>query len=69
LHYVRDTTFGEDRSRLRTGHAPQVVAALRNLALTLMRRTGATAIAATRRAFAFRPACALALLTATPTSP
>lgn len=66
LHYVRDGTFGEDHSRLRTGHAPQVVAALRNLALTLIRRTGATAIAATRRAFAFHPARALALLTAAP---
>lgn len=69
LHYVRDGTFGEDHSRLRTGHAPQVVAALRNLALTLMRRTGATAIAATRRAFAFHPARALALLTATSSAP
>src|SRR5437016_3343745 len=34
LHYVRDVTFGEDRSRLRTGNAPQVMAALRNLVIT-----------------------------------
>lgn len=25
-HYVRDVTFGEDRSRLRSGNAPQVLA-------------------------------------------
>ena len=62
LHYVRDVTFGEDRSRLRTGHAPQVMAALRNLVLTLIRRTGSHAIAATRRAFGYQPDKALALL-------
>src|SRR5438128_7206145 len=50
-HYVRDVTFGEDRSRLRTGAAPQVLAALRNLVITLIHRTGTTLIAATRRAF------------------
>ena len=61
-HWVRDVTFGEDRSRLRGGHAPQIMAALRNLCLTLIRRTGATAIAATRRSFAHHPAKALTLL-------
>ena len=62
LHYVRDVTFGEDRSRLRSGAAPQILAALRNLAITLMHRTGSTNIAASRRAFAYRPQRALALL-------
>jgi len=61
-HYVRDVTFGEDRSRLRTGHAPQVMAALRNLVLTLIRRTGTTQIAAYRRHLAAYPAKALRLL-------
>jgi predicted transposase YbfD/YdcC len=61
-HWVRDVTFGEDRSRLRGGHAPQIMAACRNLCLTLIRRTGATAIAAARRSFANHPAKALALL-------
>lgn len=61
-HWLRDVTFGEDRSRLRGGHAPQIMATLRNLCLTLIRRTGTTAIAPTRRAFASRPADALALL-------
>lgn len=54
-HYVRDVTFGEDRSRLRTGHAPQIMAALRNLALTLIHRTGSRTIAASRRTFAAHP--------------
>lgn len=62
LHYVRDVTFAEDRSRLRTGHAPQVMATLRNLALTLIRRSGSRAIAAARRAFGYQPDRALALL-------
>jgi hypothetical protein len=61
-HWLRDVTVGEDRSRLRGGHAPQILAALRNLGLTRTRRTGAAAIAATRRSFANHPAKALALL-------
>jgi predicted transposase YbfD/YdcC len=61
-HDVREVTFGEDRSRLRTGHAPQVMAALRNLALTLIRRSGSRAIAAARRAYGYQPDKALALL-------
>jgi hypothetical protein len=61
-HYVRDVTFGEDRSRLRTGAAPQILAALRNLVITLIHRTGTSLIAATRRAFSHEPAQAFALL-------
>lgn len=62
LHYVRDVTFGEDRSRFRTGNAPHLVATLRNLALTLIRRSGSSAIAAARRTFSYHPERALALL-------
>lgn len=65
-HFVRDVTFGEDRSALRSGDAPQIMAAVRNLTHTLIRRTGTTAIAAARRAFAYHPARALALLCALP---
>ncbi len=32
-HWLRDMTFGEDRSPLRSGPAPQIMAACRNLAL------------------------------------
>lgn len=62
LHYVRDVAFGEDRSRLRSGNAPQVMAALRNLVITLIHRCGSTQIAASRRSFAYHPEQALAFL-------
>ena len=62
LHYVRDVSFGEDRSRLRTGNAPQIMAAFRNLAITLIHRFGSSHIRATRRHFASCPREALALL-------
>lgn len=55
LHWVRDVTMGEDHSQVRTGSAPQVCAALRNLTLCLLRRAGSTNIAASLRAHAARP--------------
>jgi hypothetical protein len=61
-HWVRDVTFGEDRSRLRSGAAPQVLAAVRNLCLTLIHRHYGPTIAAARRHFANHPAHALRLL-------
>ena len=36
LHYVRDVTMGEDASRVRSGNAPQVMAAMRNLVVFVM---------------------------------
>jgi predicted transposase YbfD/YdcC len=50
LHYVRDVTLGEDASRIRSGAAPQVMAALRNAVINLLRHGGATNIAARLRA-------------------
>lgn len=61
-HDVRDVSFKEDRSRLRTGNAPQILAALRNLVITLIHRFGSSQITATRRHFASCPQEALALL-------
>jgi predicted transposase YbfD/YdcC len=61
-HHVRDVTFSEDASRLRTGAAPQIMAAMRNLAITLIHRSGTSAIAATRRHFASHPRHAFDLL-------
>jgi len=46
LHWVRDVTFDEDRSQVRTGAGPHVMATLRNLAITLLRLAGCTNIAA-----------------------
>lgn len=40
LHYRRDVSLLEDRSRLRTGHAPQALAAINNLVLTLIAKAG-----------------------------
>ncbi|HEY4790078.1 MAG TPA: ISAs1 family transposase, partial [Actinomycetes bacterium] len=40
LHYVRDVTFAEDASRVRTGTAPQVMACLRNLVIGVLSRAG-----------------------------
>jgi len=45
LHWVRDVTFDEDRSRIRRGAGPQVMATLRNLAISLLRLAGAPLIA------------------------
>jgi predicted transposase YbfD/YdcC len=44
-HYVRDVTFGEDASRIRKGSGPEVLAAMRNGAIGLLRLAGATNIA------------------------
>jgi len=49
LHWVRDVTFAEDLSQVRTGAGPQVMASLRNLVISLHRLAGATNIAAALR--------------------
>ena len=61
-HWVRDVTFDEDRSHVRCGNLPQVLAALRNTVIGLMRQVGHTNIAAACRRFAAQPALALALM-------
>lgn len=40
VHYVRDVTFGEDKSRIRTGFLPHILAIARNLAINLDRDAG-----------------------------
>lgn len=49
VFYVRDEAFGEDRSRVRRGSAPQILAGLRNAALNLLRLNGRTNISASLR--------------------
>jgi predicted transposase YbfD/YdcC len=61
-HWVRDVTFDEDRSQVRSGSIPQVMAALRNAVIGLMRWSGETNIAAAGRRFAAQPRSALALV-------
>lgn len=60
LHYVRDVSFDEDRSQVRTQRIPQVMATLRNVAISLLRCGGAANIAAACRRYAAQPALALA---------
>src|SRR2546425_288840 len=59
-HWVRDVTFDEDRSQVRCGNIPQIMAALRNTVIGLLRWAGETNIAAAWRLVAAQPAQALA---------
>lgn len=61
-HWVRDVTCDEDRSQVRKGHIPQLMAALRNTAIGLLRGAGYTNIAKACRHMAAQPAKALALV-------
>lgn len=63
IHWVRDVTYDEDRSQVRTGAAPQVMATLRNLAISLLRLNGWTNIAHALRHHAANNRRPLSLLT------
>ncbi|WP_425954626.1 ISAs1 family transposase [Xylanimonas sp. McL0601] len=45
LHWVRDVTFDEDRSQSAVGACPQVMAAIRNTVIAVLRRNAWTSIA------------------------
>ena len=62
LHYVRDVTFAEDASRLRTGNGPQVMACLRNLVIGALSSAGPVNLAAALRQHARDPTRPLATL-------
>ncbi|WP_425471112.1 ISAs1 family transposase [Saccharothrix variisporea] len=62
LHWVRDVTYTEDASRIRTGNAPRVMASLRKLAINAHRHTGVTNIAKALRNTARNPERPLQLL-------
>jgi predicted transposase YbfD/YdcC len=62
LHWVRDVTFGEDHSQVRTDHGPTNLAALRTLAINALRLTGHTNIAAGLREHARTPLLPLVTL-------
>lgn len=59
LHWMRDVTFDEDRSTVRAGDIPQVIAALRSTAIGVARLHGATNVATAYRRYAAQPARAL----------
>lgn len=62
LHWVRDVTFDEDHSRVRTGAGAQVMATLRNLTISLLRLAGAQYIAPALRRCARSNPLALRLI-------
>ena len=63
-HHVRDVTYQEDKSLVRTGNAPRVMATLRSLAISILRLDGHTNIAAANRHHARDPKRTLNLLQA-----
>jgi hypothetical protein len=62
LHWVCDVTLGEDGAPIRSGAAPAVLAAVRNVVLSLIRQAGYTNIASAQRHYAMYPHEALALV-------
>lgn len=61
LHYVKDVTFGEDRSLIHLGAGPMVMAILRDTTLNLLRQAGHTRIASRLRFHSSHPELAVAL--------
>jgi len=61
-HYVRDVTFDEDRSQVRTGTIHHALATIRTTAISLMRLSGYENIAAACRTHAAQPSVALSLI-------
>lgn len=66
LHWIRDVTFDEDRSQLRKGSAPQILAGLRNLAVGAFHTAGRTKIASSLRWVSRDPTRALDILSQQP---
>ena len=62
-HWMRDTQLGEDASSVRCGAIPQVMAALRNAALAVLRFAGVTRIADKIKYYASKPLLAVNLIT------
>lgn len=62
LHHVKDVTMGEDKSTVHLDNGPKIMAALRNTALSLLRRAGYSTIAARMRYHSTHPHAALQVL-------
>ena len=61
-YHIRDVTYDEDRSRIRTGNAPRTMATLRNLAIALLRMYRPGTVARNNRLVARNPAQLLMLI-------
>lgn len=55
LHRKRDVTFGEDKSMIRKGHAPQTMAVLRNIVTSVFHRGTVRNFNTAMRRFAAKP--------------
>ena len=62
VHWVRDMALGEDRSRIREGSLPRLLAAFANLAISILRLLGAANIKRRMRQLHLNPNAAVALL-------
>lgn len=62
LHYVKDVTLGEDRSTIRKGHGPSVMAMLRDTVVNVLHRAGWRTIAERLRFYSGDVRAVLALL-------
>jgi predicted transposase YbfD/YdcC len=62
LHYIKDEALGEDRSQLHLGAGPEVMACLRDAAVSLLHRAGIDRIAERLRHHSRHPDAVLALL-------
>ena len=62
LHWVRDAVFREDASNVRTGVIPQVMAAMRNTAISVLRFTGWTKITDALQYLAAEPKLAVNII-------
>lgn len=49
LHWVKDVTLKEDKSKIRTGNAPQNISTLKNIGLNIFRKNNYTTIASAIR--------------------
>jgi hypothetical protein len=59
VHWLRDAVFREDQSTTRTGHAPEALAAFRNLAISLIHRWRGSRVTEARDFYASHPAALL----------
>ena len=62
LHSVKDVTLGEDRSLIRKGHGPNIMAILRDTVISVLHRAGWRTIAERLRCYSGDAHAALALL-------
>ena len=62
LHHVRDTTYYEDHSQIRTKTAPQVMATLKNIAISILHLKGVPNIASSLRDLAAQASLSLELI-------